>query len=55
MIMSRGKRLAGQVARMGDKKNAYRISVAKPEGNKPPGRPRCRQVDNIKIGFREAE
>jgi hypothetical protein len=38
---------------MGKKMNAYRIMVAKPEGNKPLGRPRSRWADNIKMGLRE--
>jgi hypothetical protein len=29
------------------------ILVEKPEGKRPLGRPRCRCVDNIKIGLRE--
>jgi hypothetical protein len=33
---------------MGEKRNVYRLSVGKPEGKRPPGRPRCRWVDNIK-------
>jgi hypothetical protein len=37
----------------GGEKNAYRILVGKPEGNRPLGRPRRRWVDNIKIDFRE--
>jgi hypothetical protein len=40
-------RWAGHVARIGDKMNAYRILVGKPEGKRPPGRPRRRWVDNI--------
>jgi hypothetical protein len=36
-----------------EKKNAYRILMGKPEGKRPLGRPRCRLVDNIKIGLRE--
>jgi hypothetical protein len=31
---------------MGDKRNAYRLLVRKPEGKRPPGRPRRRWVDN---------
>jgi hypothetical protein len=31
-------RWAGHVARMGKKRNAYRIFVGKPEGKKPLGR-----------------
>jgi hypothetical protein len=37
----------------GDKRNAYRILVGKPEGKIPIGRPRRRWVGNIKIGHRE--
>jgi hypothetical protein len=37
---------------MGEKKNAYRILVGKPEGKRPPGRPRRRWVD-IKMDLRE--
>jgi hypothetical protein len=33
---------AGHVARMGKRRNAYRILVGKPEGRRPLGRPRCR-------------
>jgi hypothetical protein len=34
---------------MGDKRNAYRILVGKPEGKRPLGRPRRRWVDSVKI------
>jgi hypothetical protein len=36
----------------GEKRNAYRILVGKPEGNRPLGRPRRRWVDNIKIDLK---
>jgi hypothetical protein len=49
MIKSRRMRLAGHVARMGDKRNVYRILV----GKRPLGRPRRRLVDNIKMDLRE--
>jgi hypothetical protein len=38
-----------------EKKNAYRILVGKPEGNRPLGRPRHSWVDNIKMDLREIE
>jgi hypothetical protein len=38
-------RWAGHVARIGEKRNAYRLLVGKPEGKKPLGRPRRRWVD----------
>jgi hypothetical protein len=53
MIKSRGIRWAGHVVRMGEKQNAYRILVGKPEGKRPLGRPTRRWGDNIKIDFRE--
>jgi hypothetical protein len=33
----------------GDKRNAYRLLVGKPEGERPLGRPRCRWEDNIRM------
>jgi hypothetical protein len=33
----------------GEKRNAFRILVGKPEGKRPLGRPRCRLGNNIKI------
>jgi hypothetical protein len=53
MIKSRRMRCAGHVACMGEKRNAYRILVGKPEGRRPLGRPRHRWVDNIKIDLSE--
>jgi hypothetical protein len=38
---------------MGEKMNAYRLLVGKPEGKRPLGRPRRRWVDNIKVDPRE--
>jgi hypothetical protein len=37
---------------MGETRNAYRILVGKPEGNRPVGRPRRRWVDNIEMDLR---
>jgi hypothetical protein len=55
MIKSRRIRWAGHVARMGAKKNGYRIMVRMPEGKRPLGRQRRRWVDNITRDLREIE
>jgi hypothetical protein len=39
VIKSRRMRLARHVARMGEKRNVYRLLVGKPEGKRPLGRP----------------
>jgi hypothetical protein len=36
---------------MGKKRNAYRLLVGKPEGNRQLGRPRRGWVDNIRMDF----
>jgi hypothetical protein len=38
---------------MGERRGAYRALVGKPEGRRPPGRPRRRWEDNIKMDIRE--
>jgi hypothetical protein len=38
---------------MGEKLNAYKILVGKPEGKIPLRTPRCRWEDNIKMDLRE--
>jgi hypothetical protein len=53
MIRSRRMRWAEQVARMGEKRNSYRLFVGKPEGKKTLGRPRRRWVDNINMDLGE--
>jgi hypothetical protein len=53
MIKSRRIKWAGHVAQMGEKKNAYRILMGKPEGKRPLGRPRHRWVGIIKMDLRE--
>jgi hypothetical protein len=46
-------RWAGHVARIREKRNAYRILMGKPEGKRPLGTPRSRWMDNIKMDLRE--
>jgi hypothetical protein len=46
-------RWAGHVAQMGKKRNAYRLLVGKPEGERPLGRPRRRWEDNIRMDLGE--
>jgi hypothetical protein len=50
VIKSRRPRWAGHVARMGERRGAYRALVGKPEG-----RPRLRWEDNNKMDLREVE
>jgi hypothetical protein len=52
-IKSRRMRWAGHVARMGEGRNVYRVLVGKPERKRPPGRPRLRWEDGIKMDLRE--
>jgi hypothetical protein len=53
VIKSRRRRWAGHVARMGERRGAYRVLVGKPEGRRPLGRPRRSWEDNIKKDLRE--
>jgi hypothetical protein len=38
---------------MEEKRNVYRLLVGKPERKRPLGGPRCRWIDNIKLGLLE--
>jgi hypothetical protein len=40
---------------LGERNDAYRVLVGKPETKRPPGRPRRRWEKNIKIGLQEVE
>jgi hypothetical protein len=51
MIKSKTMRWTGHLARMGEM-NVVSITVGKPEGKRPLGRPRLRWVDNIKMDLR---
>jgi hypothetical protein len=44
---------AGHVARMGEKRNVYKLLVGKPEEKRPLGRPRLKWTDNIKMDLLE--
>jgi hypothetical protein len=52
-IKSRRMRWAGHVARMGEGRNLYRVSMGKPEEKRPFGRQRRRWEHGIKMGLRE--
>jgi hypothetical protein len=41
------------VARVGEKRDVYRILVTKTEGKRPLGRPKSRWDDNIEMDFQE--
>jgi hypothetical protein len=45
--------MGGSCSTNGEKRNAYRLSVEKPEGIRPLGRPRRRWVDNIRMDLGE--
>jgi hypothetical protein len=55
IIKSRRMRWECHVVRMGEKRNAYRLLMGKPErkGKRPLGRPRRRLVDNIRMDLGE--
>jgi hypothetical protein len=43
----------GHIARMGEKRNTYRLLVGKPEGRRTLGRPRHRWLNNIRMNLVE--
>jgi len=53
VIQSRKIRLAGHVARMGERRGVYWVFVGKPEKKRPLGRPRCKWEDNIEMDLQE--
>ncbi|KAJ4447346.1 hypothetical protein ANN_09351 [Periplaneta americana] len=53
MLLTARLRWAGHVARMNEFRNAYRVLIGRPEGNRPLGRPRHKWDDNIKMDLRE--
>jgi hypothetical protein len=53
VIKSGRMRWPGHVARMEEGRGVYRVSVGRPEGKRPLGRPRRRWEDNIKMDLKE--
>jgi len=53
VIKSRRMRREVHVARMVERRGAYRMLVGKPDGKRPLGRPRRRWEDNIKMALQE--
>jgi hypothetical protein len=53
VIKSRRIGKAGHVARMGEKRDVYRVLVGKPKRKRPLARPRRRWEDNIKMDLLE--
>jgi len=53
MLQNATPGLALRALEFGEKRNAYRTSVGKAEGDRPRGRPRRRLEDSIKIALRE--
>jgi hypothetical protein len=43
----------GNIATMGEMRNAHKILVGKPEGKIPLWRAKCRQEGNIKVDLKE--
>ena len=53
VIKSGRMRLAEHVVGAGERRGVYGVLVGKPEGQRPPGRPRRRWEDNIKMDLQE--
>jgi hypothetical protein len=53
VIKSRRMKWTGHVARMGERRKAYRVLVGKPGGKRPLGRLRPRWQNNIKMDLQE--
>jgi hypothetical protein len=51
--MSKRSRWAGNVAHMGEKRNAYEVLMGKPDRKRPLGRPRHRWEENTETVLRE--
>jgi hypothetical protein len=45
--------MGGACSAYGERKGVYKVLVGKPEGMRPPGRPRRRLEDSIKMDLQE--
>jgi len=45
----------GNIARIRERRGAYRVVVGKPEGRRPLGKPRDRGENNIKMDLQEVK
>jgi hypothetical protein len=52
VIKEWGIRWMGRVARIEEIRTAYKISVEKPEGNRPLRRAKCKKKDNVKTDLK---
>jgi hypothetical protein len=52
-IKSRRMKWAGHVERMGEERKVYKVSVLKAKGKIPPGKPRRRRENWIRMDLRE--
>jgi hypothetical protein len=52
-VKSRRMRWAGHVEHMGQQRKVYKVSMGKPEGNRPLERPRSRWEDGIRMDLME--
>jgi hypothetical protein len=55
IIKTRRMKWVEHVARMGEKRNVYRLLVGKPEGKRPLGRRRRVWIESIEMDFIEME
>jgi hypothetical protein len=53
VIKSIRMRWTGRATRIGDGRGMHRVLMGKPEGKRPPGRPRLRWEDNIKADLQK--
>jgi predicted small integral membrane protein len=55
VIKSKRMRWEGHVARMVEKRNAYRLLVVKLEGERPVGKPRRTWLDLLEVGWGDVD